>query len=254
MGDSATSTVYAAELQGIRLALTMALEDWSKGHRRTKVVIYTDNQAAIRTVSSLMGKSGAYIVSDIVHLIDRLQASKRVTVEIRWISARKTMCAGNQASPPARLYPLRTTMRTWIKLEVQKEWEYNWSTETRGRVNYKYTPRPTHKILRQHEGISKRRSSSLVQLRTENIGLRNFLYRKGVPEITDPHCPCGEGRETVMHVLLRCRRFKDLRRQELSGIPGRSDLRPILNGRKATTRAINFIDQTQILGQFRIGE
>jgi hypothetical protein len=74
-------------------------------------------------------------------------------------------------------------------------------------------------------------------MRTEKIGLRDFLYQRGVPEIIDPHCVCGEGRQTVMHVLMRCRRFQDLRRQELSGIPGQNDLRVILNERKAATKA-----------------
>ena len=163
-------------------------------------------------------------------------------------------CAGNRASPLARLYPLRTTLKTWIKQEAQKEWEHSWTIETRGRACYRYTPKPTHKVLRLHEKRSKRHSSLLIQMRTEKIGLRDFLYQRGVPEITDPQCVCGEGRQTVMHVLMRCRRFKDLRRQELSGIPGRSDLRAILNERKAATKAINFMEQTQILGQFRIME
>ena len=276
MGDSSMSTVYAAELQGIRLALMIALEDWDKGSRRKKLIIYTDNQAAIRTVGNPTGKSGAYIVADIVHLIDRLQTTKRVQVEVRWIPAhtgipgnekadaaakeaagwrlKEPTCAGNRASPPARLYPLRTTLKTWIKQEAQKEWEHSWTTETRGRACYRYTPKPTHKVLRLHEKRSKRHSSLLIQMRTEKIGLRDFLYQRGVPEITDPQCVCGEGRQTVMHVLMRCRRFKDLRRQELSGIPGRSDLRAILNERKAATKAINFMEQTQILGQFRIME
>jgi hypothetical protein len=50
MGDSKTSTVFAAELQGIGLALIIVLEDWNKGNRRKKLVNYTDNQAAIRRV------------------------------------------------------------------------------------------------------------------------------------------------------------------------------------------------------------
>jgi hypothetical protein len=81
-----------------------------------------------------------------------------------------------------------------------------------------------------------------------------LLYQRGVPEITDPYCVCGEGRQTVMHVLTRCRRLNDLRRQELSGIPGRSNLRAILNEPKVATKAINFVEQTQILGQFQIIE
>jgi hypothetical protein len=62
---------------------------------------------------------------------------------------------------------------------AQKEWEYSWSMETRGRVCYRYTPKPTHKVLRLHENRSKRHSSLLIQMRTEKIGLRDFLYQRG---------------------------------------------------------------------------
>ena len=155
MGDNSTSTVYAAELQGIRLALIIALEDWNKGNRRKKLIIYTDNQAAIRTVGNPTGKSGAYIVADIIYLIGHLQTTKQIQVEVRWVPAhtgipgneeadvaakeaagwraREPTCAENRAAPPTRLYPLRTTLKTWIKKEAQKEWEYSWDMETRGR-------------------------------------------------------------------------------------------------------------------------
>ena len=150
----------------------------------------------------------------------------------------------------ARLYLLRTILKTWIKQEVQKEWKYSWATETRRRACRRYTPKPTHKFLRLYEKRSKRHSSLLIQMRTEKIGLRDFLHQKGVPEITNPQCACGEGRQMVIHVLMRCRRFNDLRRRELSGIPGRRDLRAILNERKTATKAINFMEQTQIFGHF----
>ncbi len=276
MGDSNTSTVFTAELQGIRLALTMALEDWDKGNRRRKVVIYTDNQAAIRTTNNPSGVSGAYIAADIVRLVDQLQATKQIRVEIKWIPAHtgitgnewadsaakeaagwrsnEPIYAGNRADQPRRLYPLKAALSTWIKREVQREWEYSWTAETRGRTSYRHTPKPTHKVLHLHEKLSKRQSSILIQMRTEKIGLKDFLYHRKVPEISDPRCPCGEGRQTVMHVLLRCRRFKDLRRQALPRIPGRTDLRAILSERKAATKAISFMEQTQILGQFRIVE
>jgi hypothetical protein len=44
-------------------------------------------------------------------------------------------------------------------------------------------------------------------MRTEKIGLRDFLHQRGVPNITHPRYACGEGRETVMYLLMRCRRF-----------------------------------------------
>jgi hypothetical protein len=43
MEDSETSTVYAAELQGINLALQIADEDAEGGNRRDKLTIFTGN-------------------------------------------------------------------------------------------------------------------------------------------------------------------------------------------------------------------
>jgi hypothetical protein len=54
----------------------------------------------------------------------------------------------------------------------------------------------------------------------------------------------------VGHVLLRCRKYRDLRRRELGG-GGRIDLRAIMNEPKLVTRAIRFMELTHILGQFR---
>jgi hypothetical protein len=43
MGNSETSTVYAVELQGIKLALEIAVEDKERGNKRERVVVFTDN-------------------------------------------------------------------------------------------------------------------------------------------------------------------------------------------------------------------
>lgn len=47
MGSDALSTVYAAELQDINIALQIAQEYADKHGERKKIDIYTDNQAAI---------------------------------------------------------------------------------------------------------------------------------------------------------------------------------------------------------------
>lgn len=95
MGDSNTSTVFAAELHIIKLAFTMALEDWDKGNGRRKVVIYTDNQAAIKTGNNRSGVSGAYIAADILRLVDQMQTTKQIQIEIKWIPAYKGI-TGNE--------------------------------------------------------------------------------------------------------------------------------------------------------------
>jgi len=94
-----------------------------------------------------MRKSGAYIVADIVQLIDKLQGERRVRVEIRWVPAHTGIpgneladvaakeaagwTAGGRSNQTTRIialaktYPLQATMKTWIRQEAMKEWEYN---------------------------------------------------------------------------------------------------------------------------------
>lgn len=271
MGDSETSTVYAAELQGIKLALQMAVEEAERGHQWHKLVIFTDNQAAIRTFQDPRGKSGAYIVTEAVALIDRLQVELHVPVEIRWVPAH-TGIQGNEAAdkaakraarqqegedsggdtnvPHSRIYHLQTTLKTWVARYTRAAWSYNWVLEPRGRATFKYTPEPTHKILYLHRGLNKWQSALLIQMRTEKIGLRDHLWRRKVPGIGRPQCECGEGRQTVKHVVLSCREHQETRKR-VFGNRGRIDLRAILNEPKLVTKAIRFMEQTQLLGQFR---
>lgn len=108
MGNSETSTVYAAELQGIKLALQIADDDAEKGNKRDKVVIFTDNQAAIRTFQTPTGRSGAYIVAEAIPLIDKLQRDRETRIEIRWVLAH-TSIWGNEAVDRAAKTATRTS-------------------------------------------------------------------------------------------------------------------------------------------------
>ncbi|KAJ6439009.1 reverse transcriptase [Purpureocillium lavendulum] len=271
MGTEDVSTVYAGELQGISLALDIAQRDRAEGYRRSKVVIYTDNQAAIRSSAKPKGKSGAYLLKKIVAQTAILQENN-LPIEIRWVPAhtgvqgnedadkaakeatgwRERGAPGPRAEMPAELYSLRSTRKTWTHKEAHKAWAATWAAEKRGRTSYRCTPKPTKKVLRLHGGLSKRQSALLVQLRTEKIGLKDFLFNRRVPDTTDANCPCREGRQTVSHILLRCRTYRQLRRQELGQLSGRHDLRDILSERKAAAKAIKFMELTEILGQFRI--
>ncbi|PQE23331.1 zinc knuckle protein [Rutstroemia sp. NJR-2017a BBW] len=270
MGNSETSTVYAAELQGIKLALEIADEDAEKGNKRNKLIIFTDTQAAIRAFQNPAGRSGAYIVAEAIRLIDKLQTVWGISVEIRWnpahigiwgneaadkaakAAAKQSLRAyqGNSSATQIKTYHLQATLKTWIMRYTRAEWAGQWESDQRGRTSYKYTQEPTHKVLRLHHGLKKWQSALLIQMRTEKIGLKDHLWRRKVPEFDDPGCDCGEGRQTVSHVLLRCRKYRDLRRREF-GIQGRMDLRAILNESKSATKAIRFMEQTHLLGQFR---
>jgi hypothetical protein len=71
-----------------------------------------------------------------------------------------------------------------------------------------------------------------------------------VPEVDDPGYDCREGRQTVDHILRRYRTYNDVQRRVFRR-RGRIDLRAILNELKLVIKAIRFIEQTRLLGQFR---
>ncbi|KAH7563672.1 hypothetical protein BM1_00719 [Bipolaris maydis] len=271
MGPSTLSTVYAAELQGINLALQIARRYANEHGERKSIAIYTDNQAAIWSIAKAEGRSGAYILGEIAQQVQELQ-DKGLTVTVRWIPAHVGI-PGNEAadqaakeatgwredgrsqlpaSPPSQLHPLRTTLRRWCKIQAERAWISAWREDKRGRATYRHTPTPTKKVLQLHERLSKRESALLVQLRTEKIGLNDFLFSRHVPTITNPRCSCGERRQTVAHVLLRCSKYKDLRNRIFANLSGRNSLRTILSTPQLATKAIEYMEQTQILGQVGI--
>jgi ribonuclease HI len=99
MGSDIQSTVYAAELQGISLALQIAQGYVSGYGERKDIAIYTDNQAAIWSIAKAEGRSGAYILADIAQQVLELQ-NKGYSVTVRWIPAHVGI-PGNEAADQA---------------------------------------------------------------------------------------------------------------------------------------------------------
>jgi ribonuclease HI len=145
IGNSETSTVYAAELQGINLAFQIVDNDVEKGNKRDRVVIFMDNQVAIRTFQTPTGRSGVYIVAEAILLIDKLQRAQRTLVKIRWVlaytgiwgneaadRAAKTVARQHLGASPGTLnvtqpktYYSQTTLKTWIMRQTKAEWRNN---------------------------------------------------------------------------------------------------------------------------------
>ena len=91
----------------------------------------------------------------------------------------------------------------------------------------------TNKALQRHEGLTKARSSLLVQARIAAIGLRDFLFKTKALEINTPYCECGEGRETVEHLVVWCSQSPRRRTWEVSEIRSQRDLYLVLRGVEA---------------------
>ncbi|TGO46402.1 hypothetical protein BCON_0327g00020 [Botryotinia convoluta] len=81
LGRASEATVYAAELRGILSALQIA---YKKDHKA--VIVFTDNQAAIRSVANPDSQSGQYILLQIIWMIENLR-SKGIEPEFHWVPA-----------------------------------------------------------------------------------------------------------------------------------------------------------------------
>lgn len=58
-----------------------------------------------------------------------------------------------------------------------------------------------------HRGLQKAESTLATLIRTEHIGLNDYLARRKVPDCPSPLCECGWQQQTVKHIVLFCPRY-----------------------------------------------
>ena len=105
-------TVYSGELVGILLGLRTA---WDHFWLKTKILIFTDNQASIQAISNPGNQSGQSILVNIVTAIDSLRDQGK-KVEFHWIPAHQEI-EGNELADSA------AKQATGWKKEKKEEWK-----------------------------------------------------------------------------------------------------------------------------------
>ena len=257
LGTLQNSTVFAGELKGIDMALD--IPPWTA--HTDNIVIFTDNQATLQQIADPKWCSGQVYLDSIVKKLDHRRALG-TAVKFCWVPAHKGVpgneladtaakAAGEQV--PESYQPiLRSSVCTKIKELAMRHWEQAWEAAPHGRVTYLLEPVPHKSVLQKHSVLKKPESSVLTQTRTGKIALNAYLFSIGRAE--HPHCHhCPLTRETVRHVLMECPEYEDLR----VNIFGHHythmfyDKRKLLSNPKTAKQVVNFMLQTQVLGQFK---
>ena len=94
------------------------------------------------------------------------------------------------------------------KAAAARDWEARWVAQSHGtpaRADNTLASKAFEGgYLRLYEKLAKAEGSALCQARTEKIGLRGFLFRRGVPGVVSPACTCGRGDQTAAHLFAEC--------------------------------------------------
>ncbi|CRL30042.1 Endonuclease/exonuclease/phosphatase [Penicillium camemberti] len=286
LGTDSQSTVYAAELSGIEIALAKINKESTEidlNNRQPtarEVIVFSDSQAAIQAVQNPQRPSGQYVLSGIYNHVrairsrDQGDTSKAPTnITIRWIPAHVGVDGNEFADGEAKsaallgagigvatgsgtgepIIRLAAAAKRAVRQRIRERWEKQWERERTSAPTKRLVQAPNKKTLRLYEGLSKPQCAILIQMRTMRIGLRHFLFKIKAAE-TD-RCNCDEGSQTPKHILMQCPRYVVPRTklwEQLWGIGiNEMDYDKIVSNPQATRYVVNFMHRTGLLQQFQ---
>lgn len=274
MGTDAQSTVYAAELQGMLLALEIIIANSNMlFHYFT---IFTDNQSALKTLRNPGNTSGQSILVELLQTLDQTTTAG-LTIHFRWIPAHRDI-PGNEAADRAAkeaansgtttintsdhdpcpspdndtnntIRTLLTTAKRTIDTALHQDWEFAWANAKHGRALHDLGRKPDKKTLQLYKTLPQPISSIITQMRTGKIGLNAYLH--GIDKADTSQCTCNQGPQTVEHVLLRYRNWKQERQEMWAGSRPVLSVKGVLGDHKLVVRAAHMMLRTGLLQQFQ---
>lgn len=234
IGTERTSTVYAGEACGIKFALKSLI-------RLTLVrlikepIIFSDSQAALKTLQNPRMVSGQEYIRDCIQLLRECKETG-IDVTLRWIPGHEGVPGNETADRAAKKAALRGVRREivpgdisyWtmlgaaakrrIRQSAKDAWEQSWDKQKSGKPTKKLVTCPSKRTLTYWSYLRKATTSILIQLRTERIGLAHYLWR--INKRDNPYCECGFGGQTTRHILMQCPQYRDERNRMWARIKG----------------------------------
>jgi len=281
VGSKEWYTVYSGEVYALHLAMGRIIPNFSLVREKGDIHIFIDNQATIQRIKEPGICSAQATIADIIEMIDTLREFQ-INVILHWIPAHKGHTGNELADQAAKQATgwrkrrkkgkiietdtnqlaeeihhgprLASAIKSQIKEKAYSIWEKEWKEEKRGEDLRGLQQTPSGAVLKIHRGIKRAISTLIMQMRTEKIGLRSFLYNRWVPGVEDDECPCGWGKQTAYHILLICRNHSKLRsetwsRERRKARLGEIPYREMLTNHART--AVCFMRSTGLLEQFK---
>ena len=78
-------TVYSTKLRGIELTLILALRQKVRSRTIRKVIVFTNNQAVIRSLINSSKRSSLITIRNIIRKIEQLK-ELQITISFQWVS------------------------------------------------------------------------------------------------------------------------------------------------------------------------
>lgn len=160
-----------------------------------------------------------------------------------------------------------------LKVAAYQEWANSWPSQTRNLHNRHrsaadpeiwkaaniFTDRTTgkkkltfrHTPSELHRNLTRAQSSIAMQIRSEHIGFNSYLYRRKIPGVATPSCPCGYPSQNVKHMVMVCPRWSKGRGEVLRKTKTRS-FEEMANNQEDIARITQWIQKEGWLEQFRL--
>ena len=246
LGKDSEHTVFEAELVGILLGLQLIKDSRQSNLTYT---IGVDNQAAIKSLTSMMDKPGHYLAAEILDTTLRLKKSmgKKYSLSIRWTAGHSGIEGNEKADEEAKaaaggktldnaqlpkmlrkpLKVSRSAARQRLNKQIKEEWIKTWKASPRyGKMKHIDSSLPSRKFVEliSTPDIHRESASKIFQLRTGHIPLNAYLHRFKLAE--SAQCPaCGAPKETPQHFVLECPAYEYERKRTLKPKKGRLELK-----------------------------
>ena len=267
LGSDTEHTVQEAELVGLLLGIHL-IKTEKKG--RTSFALGTDNQAAIKTLTTNLVTPSQQIVLKFLKAAASIQKSRGTTkysLTLRWTAGHVGIAGNERADKEAKAAAAGTTtdkkllpplLRRKLTINpaalkrkhnktIKEKWKDEWRKSPRGtKMTTIDVTTPSDTLLKLISGskFTRNASSLLTQICTGHIPLNGYLYK--FKRVDSPRCPaCGAAVETVQHFLFTCRSYAYMRWPLEQKCKGPLTLKKILSDHKLTAQLINYIDATE---------